>query len=178
MNRRFVAAAAIGAAVLVSLGILATMLTTGDSKIGTAVPAVSSGVIHGASFSDIQGNQQALSKWAGKLLLLNFWATWCSPCIEEMPRLDELHKKSPNGIQVVGIAADNPANVVKFSNRLKVSYPILIDETGAMAFSKRLGNRHALLPFSVLVSPQGDIVATYVGTLTPEKIAQFSSISR
>ncbi len=137
---------------------------------------VNAGSIYTSSFPDPQGRPQSLGQWQHKLLVINFWATWCGPCKEEMPIFDELQKKyAANGLQVVGIAADNALNVANFEKSLPVSYPLLPDETRAIEFSKRLGNRLGLLPHTVIVRPGGEVIRTQLGIINE---AGFEAIIR
>lgn len=140
-------------------------------------PSISGAAIHAESFPDLTGQQQSLGRWSGRFVLLNFWATWCPPCIEEMPRLNTLQANSANGIQIVGIAADSLVNVDKFRIQHRIGFPLLADEARTIEFSKRLGNRVGLLPFSVLLSPKGEVLATFLGALDEHKISQIESIA-
>jgi thiol-disulfide isomerase/thioredoxin len=80
-------------------------------------------------FADLRGQPQPLSQWRGKVLVLNFWASWCAPCREEMPDFDALRLKYQiRGVEFVGIAIDNEQNVAQFLQAMPVSYPILIGE--------------------------------------------------
>ncbi|MBL8515136.1 MAG: TlpA family protein disulfide reductase [Betaproteobacteria bacterium] len=186
MNRRFIVLAIGAAAVLAGLGGLAVFLSGGGSEAqveGASLAksvqrsAVSGAVIHAETFHDLNGQKQALGQWAGKHLLINFWATWCPPCVEEMPRLNAWSASSPKNIQIVGIAADSVANVEKFRNQHRISFPLMIEEAKSIEFSKRLGNRTGLLPFSVLLDPGGEVVATFLGVLDDDKIQQITRIS-
>ena len=129
--------------------------------------AVSVGPFYSAKFSDLQGRVQTLGQWERKLLVLNFWATWCGPCKEEMPVLSKLQTLyGKQNLQIVGIAADSLLNVSNFSKSMNINYPIFVDETGAIEFSKRLGNRLGLLPHTVVLSPGGSIIYNKFGPFT------------
>lgn len=126
----------------------------------------SAGTIYTSSFPDAEGKQQSLGQWQHKLLVINFWATWCGPCKEEMPIFAKLQKKyDAKGLQIIGIAADLRSNVVNFDKKLKVAYPLLPDEARAIEFSKRLGNRLGLLPHTVVVRPGGEVVGSQLGVI-------------
>lgn len=136
----------------------------------TAVEA-SAGAIYAAHFADIDGREQMLGQWQDKLLVLNFWATWCGPCREEMPLLSKLQSEyGPAGIQIVGIAADSRQNVSNFIKQSPVSYPLLTDEAMAMAFAKRLGNRLGLLPYTLVLRPPGEVILTRLGVVTESEM--------
>ena len=135
---------------------------------------VSAGTIYSSSFPDTEGKQQSLGQWQHKLLIINFWATWCGPCKDEMPIFAKLQKKyGANGLQIIGIAADLPSNVVNFDKKLNVGYPLLPDEARAIEFSKRLGNRLGLLPHTVIVRPGGDVLKSQLGAINE---AEFEAI--
>jgi thiol-disulfide isomerase/thioredoxin len=128
---------------------------------------VTAGTIYSARFSDTDGNEQMLGQWQHRLLIINFWATWCTPCKEEMPMLAKMQKKyQMQGLQIVGIAVDSRANVVNFSQNFIAGYPLLPDEARAIEFSKRLGNRLGLLPFTVVVQPGGAVIFTRTGIIS------------
>jgi thiol-disulfide isomerase/thioredoxin len=108
---------------------------------------------------------------AGKVLLLNFWASWCGPCIAEMAELQRYSAQQPsNGVQVVGIALDDPAAVRAFLKARPVDYPILLDRPGPNDSSVRLGDRAGALPYSVLVSTDGRLLKQQVGPFKPGEI--------
>lgn len=138
--------------------------------------AASAGAVYTTKFPDLQGNSQALGQWDRKLLVLNFWATWCGPCKEEIPILVKLQAKFGNrGLQIVGIAADTSVNVVNFAQNTSINYPLLMDEAGALQLSKRLGNRLGLLPHTVMLSPGGDIIYTKLGIISEAELDRIIS---
>lgn len=97
--------------------------------------------------------------YPGRPLLLNFWATWCEPCVREMPELELYAAEQPsNGVQVIGIALDDPAAVAHFLKTHPVAYPILLDRLGPDDSSARLGDHTGLLPFTVLVAADGRVL--------------------
>jgi thiol-disulfide isomerase/thioredoxin len=102
--------------------------------------------------------------WAGRPVLVNLWASWCGPCIEEMPELQRYAiEQGANGTQVVGIALDDEASVRAFLAQVPVEYPILMDTPGLADAGVRLGNPKGVLPYSVLIDRQGRLVKQRVG---------------
>jgi thiol-disulfide isomerase/thioredoxin len=107
------------------------------------------------------------------MLLLNFWATWCKPCVEEMPMLSALQSDwSGRGLQIVGIALDDPERAGSFAEELQVQYPILVGRADVVLTGRRYGNSSGMLPFSVLVDRDGLIRWTHLGALQREVVEQ------
>jgi len=107
----------------------------------------------------------------GKILLINFWATWCAPCRREMPMLMELQAEyGAAGLQVVGIALDDVQSARDFVEKLGISYPILVGATDVMETNRAYGNVEGLLPFSVLIDKDGIIRWQYAGEIQPEEL--------
>ena len=131
------------------------------------------GVIYATKFPDAQGQSQALAQWDRRLLVVNFWATWCGPCKEEMPLLKKLQSEfGDRGLQIVGIAADTQSNVANFGKNIGINYPLLVAETGAIDFSRRLGNRLGLLPHTLVLRPGGEIIFSRLGPVTEAEMAE------
>ncbi len=102
----------------------------------------------------------------GQIVLMNFWATWCQPCREEMPMLAQLHQDLGDaGLEVVGIALDDVAQARQFADELGIAYPILVGSTDVMAAVQLYGNRSGVLPYSVLLDRAGRIRWTHLGEL-------------
>ncbi len=139
--------------------------TPDDEITNSAIPATGA-VIYAASFPDLNGRSQLLGQWSNKLLIINIWASWCAPCLEEIPILLRLQEKyARKGLQIVGIAADSRLNSAKFAEKLKIVYPVLPDEINAIEFSKRVGNRFNLLPFTIAVNSRGEIIYAKFGVI-------------
>lgn len=128
----------------------------------TVVDAGAADVLPDVALPDLNGVEQPLSQWRGRPILINFWATWCAPCIEEMPLLDTYARENPD-VVVLGIASDEAARVREFLQRTPVEYPILLSGPGADDLSRRLGNERGVLPYSVLVDAEGRVRGHKIG---------------
>ena len=110
------------------------------------------------------GTPWRLAAQSGHVVLANFWASWCAPCLQEMPELEAFSaQQGANGTQVVGIALDDPGPTQAMLERLGVTYPNLIDAPGPADAGVRLGNPAGVLPYSVLVSAEGRVLKTKIG---------------
>ena len=134
-----------------------TTATPGAARIGDAAPEI--------ALPDLEGTPRRLTDWQGRPRLLNFWASWCGPCIEEMPLLDAFAAdQGANGVQTIGIALDDIDAVKAFLERVPARYPHLIEAPGRTDSSVKLGNTRAVLPFSVLIDAEGRIQRLRVGS--------------
>lgn len=125
----------------------------------------------GASFPDTTGKSRRLLEWRGKALIVNFWASWCAPCREEIPLLNAAQQQLGfRGLQVVGIAVDTAVNVGEFTKITTFSYPVLIADAAGIDLMRDLGNRAGGLPFNVLVDRQGRLVAHKLGAYSASEL--------
>ncbi|WP_077001149.1 TlpA disulfide reductase family protein [Variovorax sp. KK3] len=119
-------------------------------------------------FDRPEGGELVFTQLRGKPLLVNFWATWCPPCVEEMPMIDAFFREnSANGWQVVGLAIDQPTSVRKFLAKTPVNYPIGLAGLQGTEMVKNLGNTAGGLPFSLVVDAGGAVVARKMGKIEP-----------
>jgi thiol-disulfide isomerase/thioredoxin len=117
-----------------------------------------------ASLVDLAGRPRRLSEWRDRVLICNFWATWCAPCREEIPLLVATRSKYAfAGVEIVGIAVDNPAKVREFAASFSISYPILLAEADGLDLMRQLGNSAGGLPYTVVTDRQGSIVHRKLG---------------
>lgn len=117
------------------------------------------------TLSDSAGEPRRLSEWHGRLIVVNYWASWCPPCIEEMPMLDDYANAHAAQVAVVGIAEDDPEAVAAFLDRHPVDYPILIGTRRLAGSSMQLGNSRGVLPFTALIGPDGTLLERRAGLL-------------
>lgn len=123
------------------------------------------------SLPDVSGTPQSLAQWRGKVVVVNFWATWCAPCREEMPEFVKAQEEfGARGLQLVGIAVDDADKVSKFVKDIGLNYPALIGGYSAIDLSKSVGNRLAALPFTVVIDRQGNVAHTQLGQLKPDQL--------
>ena len=140
------------------------------AKPGEAMPPI--------SLPDLHGQVQALPGiYAGRPLLINVWASWCGPCIDEMPELQRFaNSQGAAGTQVIGLALDTPEAIKDFLTRVPVDYPILVDTPGPADASVWLGNRKGVLPYSVLVAADGKIVKQKIGPFAHGEIEGWAKL--
>ncbi len=118
------------------------------------------------SLSDRDGKMTPVSTWAGKSLVLNFWATWCAPCRREIPLLKSLATEwQAGGVEVVGVAVDHRDKVATYADNLKIFYPILVGEEDALDVAAKFGVDSPVFPFTVFTDRRGEVVTLYVGEL-------------
>lgn len=115
--------------------------------------------------TDTNGQPGAISDYLGKPMVLNFWATWCPPCLREIPLLVDLHERHGEDIQVLGVAIDRMEPVLEFMQRLSVAYPVLVGEQEAMQAAGSFGDAFVGLPFTVFADAQGVILGIHTGEI-------------
>lgn len=122
---------------------------------------------------DSKGKSHSLSQYKGKWVLVNFWATWCPPCLEEIPDLVALHENKKNKLVVLGVAMDykDPKQVLQYADQMMVSYPIIL---GDQKMAAQIGAIPGL-PTTYLYNPEGKMVAYNVGALTREAVERYIS---
>lgn len=129
----------------------------------------------GFTLTTLAGKRRSASDWDGRVLVVNFWATWCAPCREEMPMLDRIQGElGGRGLQVVGIAIDQRKPVRDFVQELGVDYPILVSDLDAgrdaAAVSRDYGNAYGVLPYTVIVDREGHVAEVITGVLSEERL--------
>lgn len=165
--------------VLIALGALAAgaaivasqLPPAGDSPATPAADAATT--LYAASLPDIAGKLQSLQQWRGQVLVVNFWATWCPPCLEEMPELSDLQQKyRGQGLTIVGISTDDVAKMQEYARSTPVSYPLLSGDYAAMELAEKLGNDQSVLPYTVVLRRDGSIAYGRFGRLDVEALEQ------
>jgi thiol-disulfide isomerase/thioredoxin len=119
--------------------------------------------------ADLQGATRRLADWQGRPMLLNFWASWCAPCVREMPELDSLQKQFPQ-VQFIGIGIDTAVKIRKFLLKVPVSYPLLVLGTSGIDTLRDLGDTAAGLPFTLILTADGSVKRSILGKIRPDDV--------
>ncbi len=161
-------------AVLAGVAVAAGLAGVGVALKRHALSALSPEVMQelwAMEFDMPDGQVMKLNAFQGKPLVINFWATWCPPCIEEMPLLDAFYQQnSSNGWQVVGLAIDQPSRVRQFLTQHAVSYPVGLAGLTGTALGTQLGNDQGGLPFTVVLDAQSGLKARKLGKLSEDDL--------
>ncbi|CAB3914415.1 MULTISPECIES: TlpA disulfide reductase family protein [Achromobacter] len=168
MNRRLLLSAAVAVAATVAGGY--TLM--GRKPKNDAAPADAGDPVAGLmqmQLPDLNGASHSLAGWKGQPIVVNFWATWCAPCVKEMPALDALQKKYPQ-VRFVGIGVDSAANMQKFAEKVQVSYPLWVIGAGAIDTLRKLGNPSGGLPFTIVFNADGSINRKILGEVQPDDL--------
>jgi peroxiredoxin len=120
-----------------------------------------------AGYPDLEGRMRRLLDWRGKVLLCNFWATWCAPCREEVPILVAAKLEwAAYGLEVVGIGIDSADKIREFSITHKINYPVLVADASALGLVRKLGNPAGGLPYTVVLDATGSVVRRHLGAFS------------
>jgi thiol-disulfide isomerase/thioredoxin len=126
---------------------------------------------------DIDGKSQNFQQWQGKVVVVNFWATWCAPCREEIPIFVKMQEAwGSKGLQFVGIAIDDVSKTRDFAANFKINYPTLMGGFDTIDITQKAGNKLRGLPFTVIIDRKGGIAATELGGVTREKLEAIVSL--
>lgn len=168
-------AAVLGLALGVGLAWLTRGSTPAPNPDGAADAAAVGDLRPNFSHAGIDGRQWQASDFDGQPLLVNFWATWCAPCVREMPLLDDYATENSDRLAVIGIAIDEPGQVRGFIEDLGIDYPILVGTSDVMTTQRRFGNAAGMLPYTVLVAADGTIAWQHLGELDTDDLAEHVS---
>jgi peroxiredoxin len=170
-TRRSITRLAVAVAGVLALGAGLYFGGLADERNVTDLRGKDAGALFGVALPDTSDREQSIGQWKGKVVIVNFWATWCVPCREEMPEFVKAQREfGGRGLQFVGIAVDEPAKVREFATELGLNYPALIGGYGAIELSKSLGNRLGALPFTVVVDRSGRVNHTQLGPIKANQL--------
>ena len=166
MNRQFLSLLAVAALAAVGGFFAAQHFAGGGAQAPVGEELLIGQARPDFSHPDLEGRVREAAEFDGSLTLINFWATWCAPCVEEMPMLSELQEAyRARGFRVVGIALDQRERAAAFARELGLSYPVLLGEADVVVTSRRYGNATGMLPYSVLVDASGVVRWVRLGAL-------------
>jgi thiol-disulfide isomerase/thioredoxin len=169
MNNKILAGVAVVA--LVAGVVVAQFLQQPATESRSAVAPISGRVVE-FSLPDTDGKMRNINEWQGKTIVLNFWATWCPPCREEIPLLVDTHEKfKKDGVVVIGVAIDKKEDITHFVDSFFINYPVLINEQENTRLMAQYGNRIATLPYSVIIDRNGTIVARRAGAFHGKELS-------
>lgn len=161
-GRRIALGAGVGVAAAAAGAWLGLYRFGGREAADGVDPAIAA--LFGQTLPDMAGEPVALAGFKGQTVVFNFWATWCTPCIEEMPELSAMQlDMADHGVQILGIGIDSEANIRRFAGKYPVSYPLLVARGDALEWMRALGNSQGGLPFTVVVDPAGTIRTRVLG---------------
>ncbi|MFC0694041.1 TlpA family protein disulfide reductase [Paraburkholderia humisilvae] len=168
------------AVVAVAGGVAASHWMLGDSltkvahaaaPASTLAPASAVDQLWSASVTNVDGKPQSLSLLKGRPVVINFWASWCGPCVEEMPSLSQLHREyAKKGIEFVGLGVDSDKNIKAFLQKVRVDYPIYVIGFGGADLARAFGNNAGALPFTVVIDAKGVVRSTKLGQIQPNEL--------
>lgn len=172
MNSRRILLGALVAIVAASGGVLANHWLHDGSEVAHAAQAAPAqnpvDQLWSAPVTNVDGKPQSLSTLKGRPLVVNFWASWCGPCVEEMPALSQLQREyAKKGIQFVGLGVDSDKNVQAFLQKVKVAYPVYVTGFGGADLARAFGNNAGGLPFTVVIDAKGNVRSTKLGQIDP-----------
>ena len=125
------------------------------------------------SFSDLTDTNRTLRDWQGKVRVVNFWATWCEPCREEIPALQRVQAKfAESGLETIGISIDHADKVQQFARNMAITYPLLLGDASLIDLARALGNRAGGLPFTLVIDAQGKLLASKLGGITEAQLTE------
>ena len=127
--------------------------------------------VYATRVTDLKGAPQGLDQWRGRVVVINFWATWCAPCREEIPGFVSLQERyGPLGLQFVGVALDQPEKVAEFAREFRMNYPVVIGGFDVMDVLRQAGNHAGVLPYTLIVDRKGNLVGRERGGLREPRL--------
>jgi thiol-disulfide isomerase/thioredoxin len=155
-------------AVAAGLGLAAGAYLGLSRAPGSPAPTQSAiDALYATTLPDLETRPQRLGQWKDRVLVVNFWATWCTPCREEIPGLIRVQSRSSSkNVQIVGIALDTEDNASEFAKSVGINYPVVIGGLDAISLTQSLGNKSGALPYTVFISPGGKQARSHLGLVS------------
>lgn len=153
---------------------LATGLSLAVRHYSTTGAGMSAEAFFAQTFNDLDGQPVEMARWKDRIVVVNFWATWCPPCVEEMPDLQRAHDEyADRGVTVVGLGIDSPAALKRFRDQHGLSLPLFAAGAAGSELGRTLGNPSGALPYTVLVDRKGRIVHSHLGQVQPAQLRRW-----
>jgi thiol-disulfide isomerase/thioredoxin len=166
MKARAVGIAAVVAVLFAAAGAAYHLWSRGSDELAAAVERVLQ-----ARVVDVQGAPRSLEQWRGRVLVVNYWATWCAPCREEIPVFVRMQERyGERGLQFVGIAIDQPDKVAEFAREFRVNYPLVLGGVDSIELLRQVGNRAGVLPYTLVIDRRGNLVSREPGGVKESRL--------
>jgi len=153
---------------------LATGLSLAVRHYSTTGAGMSAEAFFARTFNDLDGQPVEMARWKDRIVVVNFWATWCPPCVEEMPDLQRAHDEyADRGVTVVGLGIESPAALQRFRDQHGLSLPLFAAGAAGSELGRTLGNPSGALPYTILVDRKGRIVRSHLGQIQPAELRRW-----
>jgi peroxiredoxin len=153
---------------------LAAGFTLAARHFSTGGAGASADAFFARTFNDLEGQPTEMARWKDRIVVLNFWATWCPPCVEEMPDLQRVHDEyADRGVTVVGLGIDSPSALKRFRDEHLLSLPLFAAGASGSELARALGNPSGALPYTVLIDRKGRIVQARLGQIKPAELRRW-----
>ncbi len=142
-----------------------------NADLGQTVFTAQRAGLWDVELTDLEGEQRTLAPYEGKTLVLNFWGSWCEPCLQEIPHFVAAQNKyKSKQVQFIGIAVDSAENVIEFMRIFNVNYPIYLAGFDGAQLARDFGNVQGGLPFTVMIDTEGNVRSTILGKVSAERL--------
>ena len=161
-------------ATAIALVALAAGFTLAARHFSTGGAGASAEAFFARTFNDLDGQPTEMARWKDRIVVVNFWATWCPPCVEEMPDLQRVHDEyAERGVTVVGLGIDSPSALKRFRDEHLLSLPLFAAGASGSELARALGNPSGALPYTILVDRKGRIVQARLGQVQPAELRRW-----
>lgn len=177
LRRRWLVGTVAGAAALAGAGLAWRMQAGRTAPV--AAPSLPTGLdLWQLNFISPEGASVKMTTFRGRPLLLNFWATWCPPCVEELPLINSFYAENlAKGWQVLGLAVDQADPVKRFLDKMLLKFPVALAGMPGIELSKSLGNLTGSLPFTVVIGADGQIAQRKMGKILPQDLQAWAALT-